>query len=144
MLDTALPRGVGVLLVQQGQIAVSFRLDERACLQFPGGHVEAGETPRAGAVRELREETGLWVPAQRLICLYEDVAAIGYQGENYLASAYMVQLAAHDVLGNPEPHKHTDWVWRDPEDLLNENMLPSSKRALTKYLSTREGGYSYE
>jgi ADP-ribose pyrophosphatase YjhB (NUDIX family) len=33
----------------------------------PGGHVEAGETPREAALRELAEETGLAVPGEELV-----------------------------------------------------------------------------
>lgn len=34
---------------------------------FPGGHIEAGETPVAAAARELREELGIWVPPEEFL-----------------------------------------------------------------------------
>ncbi len=34
---------------------------------YPGGHVEAGETDAAAAVRELREETGVHATAGRIL-----------------------------------------------------------------------------
>lgn len=36
----------------------------------PGGGLEAGETPWAGVVREVREETGLEVEVERLVGVY--------------------------------------------------------------------------
>jgi HAD superfamily hydrolase (TIGR01450 family) len=42
---------------------------------LPSGHVEPGETVKEGAVREVAEETGLVVEAQRLVGVYSDPAS---------------------------------------------------------------------
>lgn len=36
---------------------------QKGRLNFPGGHIEEGETPRACIVREIKEETDLYIPA---------------------------------------------------------------------------------
>ena len=57
-----------IVLLQDNKLALIER--QRAGMHyftFPGGHVEAGETPEQAAVREAREELGLDVSIQRLL-----------------------------------------------------------------------------
>lgn len=56
----ALIRGGRILLVRH-------REGERVYWTLPGGGLEAGESPEAGAVREMLEETGLVCSVDRLL-----------------------------------------------------------------------------
>lgn len=59
---------VRAIIVDEGRIALIERhRDGRRYFVFPGGGVEAGESPRDALVRELREETGLEVDVGRLV-----------------------------------------------------------------------------
>ncbi len=55
-------RGDAVLLVKERYAAW-----DRACWNVPSGRLEPGETPAHGAVRELREETGVTVDPAALV-----------------------------------------------------------------------------
>lgn len=50
--------------------------------QFPGGHLEFGETPLQCAERETLEETGLVVSAKRVVAVTNDVFA--ESGKHYI------------------------------------------------------------
>lgn len=51
-------RGVGVLIVQKGKLLCGTRVKEGS-IGGPGGHIEAGESPEAAAIRETQEEFGI-------------------------------------------------------------------------------------
>jgi len=74
---------------------------------FPGGKIDAGESPRHAAERELNEETGLTVGALRSVGTIEGVAvftAPSYEGT--------VQI----------DHEHTDFRWVPREDLESKEL----------------------
>lgn len=57
--------------------------------EYTGGSVLKGETPLQGALRELREETGITVPAEALRPVYTD-ARPGIDGLNTIYHGFLV------------------------------------------------------
>ena len=69
----------GVLVLDQGRLLLVERADEpfQGYWDIPGGFLEAGEHPEAGAKRELLEETGLEIEITGLLGFFMDTYGEG-------------------------------------------------------------------
>src|SRR5439155_678804 len=82
-------------------------------LGLPAGHVDLGETPTACAVREIAEELGVKLAP-------EAVVPGGTMFRLSLEPRVDIFFLARTWTGTPEirePHKCTQLVWADPDDL---------------------------
>lgn len=95
----------GVLVLDQGNLLLVRRAIEpfKGYWDIPGGFLEAGEHPEAGAIREVQEETGLLVKPVEMLGIFIDT--YGQSGEYTLNLCYVAEVvggqprAAGDVSG---------------------------------------------
>jgi 8-oxo-dGTP diphosphatase len=83
-------RGPEVLLVERGKAPLI------GLWSLPGGHIEAGETARAAALREVREETGVEAEIGGLIDIHE---VIRRDEDGALAAHYLLAVFVGRWLG---------------------------------------------
>ena len=120
-----------ILTNERGQVL--FVYQERGCYGFPGGVVDAGETPPAAAIREAKEEVSVEVGPEHIVGTYflrdgglPDIFATVYKG--YIRS------------GTPEPdgREITRLEWRDPQHPPTP-LLSDARAALPDFLSGQRG-----
>jgi 8-oxo-dGTP diphosphatase len=93
--SAAIFRGPAVLLIRRGKGALT------GLWSLPGGHIEPGETARAAAVREVREETGVEAELSGLVDVH-DVILQGSDGS--LVAHYLIAVfCGRWLAGEPLP-----------------------------------------
>lgn len=98
-----------VAVLKDGQILFG-RRNDNGKWTLPGGHLNPGESPEKGAVRELLEETGL--KAVSLEKLGDDTVSSAYGDVQVFAfKAKVSDGEAHSKL-DPDD-ECSEWVWRD-------------------------------
>lgn len=110
MDSDALRIGVGVIVLRQGRVLLGRRQGAHGAgtWALPGGHLEAGESVEACAVREVLEETGLEVQDVVPAPWTSDVFA--QEGRHYITLFVVARIAT----GEPEvrePDKCAGWQW---------------------------------
>ena len=109
---TVVPRiGVAVIVIREGRVLVGRRRSAshgHETWQFPGGHLEWGESIALCAIREVAEETGL------------AVAVIGYgpytndifvdDGKHYV-TLFVLASSLDGAAEVREPEKCAEWQW---------------------------------
>lgn len=103
--------------------------NDRKTWTCPGGHLEPGEDPYEGAIREMKEETGLDV---------EDIKLVGSKWEKdrnlllYLFKAVPDPKQMVDTSGDPD-EECDSWHYMDPNDIKDELDVPVERNIALKY-----------
>ncbi|MGZ6012038.1 MAG: NUDIX domain-containing protein, partial [Caulobacteraceae bacterium] len=104
--------GCGAAIVKDGRILLMRRLKapEAGCWGIAGGKVDLYETASEAARREIAEELGVQIAADRLLCLVDQIDREA--GEHWLSPVFLAERFS----GEPcilEPHKHEGLGWFD-------------------------------
>ncbi|MFE9426214.1 NUDIX domain-containing protein [Kitasatospora sp. NPDC006697] len=102
--DVVCVRGDDVLLIERGWEPC------RGMLALPGGHVDAGETSREGAARELLEETGVRVRLEDLVQIGVFDAPDRDERGRYVTVAYLVTVPESTMARAGDDAARVQWM----------------------------------
>ncbi|BBO87848.1 DNA alkylation repair protein [Desulfosarcina ovata] len=115
--------GVGVIVIRNGRVLLGKRKNSHGAgtWQFPGGHLEYGESIEACARRELHEETGLSISRLRMGPFTNDIFE---KEQKHYVTLFVI---AEGTEGDPEvkePHKCECWEWFRWSAMPTPHFLP--------------------
>jgi ADP-ribose pyrophosphatase YjhB (NUDIX family) len=128
-----------VIVVRDGRVLLARRGVEplKGYWDVPGGFLEAGEDPRAGAVREIMEETGLRIEPRELLGMWIDRYGDGPESVFTLNIYYLAD--APD--GEPQPEDDVDELrWFLPSEIPEDLAFPHCRQVLDHWRAGLERG----
>lgn len=129
--------GVGVLVVEEGMILLVRRTmdPQRGKWSMPAGYLDHGEDPRATAVREVTEETGLEVEIRGLIDVFHNPPEQG-------GASIFILYEARRVGGSMQAGDDADAVGFFAPEALPELAFVSTRAAVEMLGHRRTAGQS--
>lgn len=115
---------VGAVIVHDGRVFCTQRGSGALAghWEFPGGKLEAGESPEAALVREISEELGCTISVGTRVVTTEHE----YDFAVVVLTTFYCELAD----GQPTLSEHTDSVWLVPEELSTLDWAPADVPAV--------------
>ncbi len=124
--------GVGVLVIDEGGRALLTlrRLPpEAGCWSILGGRLEMFEPLKQCAIREAREEAGIDVMLERLLCITDHT--LPSEGQHWVSPAYLARIIGGSPQ-NREPDKTADLRWFDIS-ATPDNLTQTARNAIESY-----------
>ena len=130
--------GFGIMLLKDDRVLLGKKYEDpdkadselrgERTWTMPGGKLNYGESFEQGAIREVKEKTGIDLKKVKVICVNND--------KNEHAHFVTIGLFSDDFLGEPqvlESDEITEWKWFDLNNLPENVYFPSAK-LLKNYL----------
>jgi 8-oxo-dGTP diphosphatase len=127
--------GVGVLVVDgSGRALLTLRRcpPEAGCWSILGGRVETFEKLEHCAMREAREEAGIEVVLERLLCVTDHILPM--EGQHWVSPAYLARIVSGEAK-NCEPDKTAAIGWFEVH-AVPANLTQTAFNAIQAYVRT--------
>ena len=129
---------VGALILnRKGQVLLAKSNKWQNRFTLPGGHIELGETVQEALKREINEEVGLEIEPIRFLQFQEAIYSPEFIYRKHFVFLDFLCKAKTDrvQIDNKEIQ---DFLWVDPQEALEMNVEPFSKKTIAKYIETRK------
>jgi len=119
-------KGVAIVDTSKGVLVVAGR---RKVFALPGGGADKGESRKKAAMRELREETGLWTRKTKYLFSYEGRKWHDHRGKSVINHAKVFLI---DSKGKVRPRHEIKYVayWKPGSKV---KISKNTEKLITKY-----------
>jgi len=122
----------GVAVLRDGKILMVRRAADDflgGSYELPGGGVDEGETIADGAIREVKEETGLVV--SKIVTNFKGFDYSTDKKPHVRQVNFIVEVEPGDIILS---HEHDGHIWADKDNLSDINMSDSMRKCVTDAL----------